>query len=156
MAGSFFDARSTGTRQTDAAVGPVAQLLEQLTPAPADGVYVHSRDLREQCVAAMPMPHRLEGRVQTTLLFIEAAEKQVDMLVQLFDRQIAGAPARRTLTFVYSCVMHSVQSHSVDSEPLSAHPRESAKLFLHGFLRLRSRRRSVRQRIVTRRGRPRA
>ena len=83
---------------TDPRDGHVGQGAGQFGPAAPDGLLVHARDLRQQALATVPHPIRLQRRVPAPLPLIQATGEQGHLLVPCAVRMGHTLPAQWALT----------------------------------------------------------
>jgi hypothetical protein len=79
----------------------LGQRRRQFFTAAPDGLFIQPSDLGEQAITTMPNPVRLQCDKPAALLFIEAAEQEVHLAMQLAVRMIEFLLAHRTLTDGY-------------------------------------------------------
>jgi hypothetical protein len=96
----FFDRWSPATRQAHSIRGPILQVGVEFSSTPADGFDMHSCDLRQQGRAAVSQLLGLQAHVPAALLFIQPAEQQVHLMMQLLVWMIARLLAVWTLTLM--------------------------------------------------------
>jgi hypothetical protein len=104
----FFSGNSPATFLAHTIDGTVEQFCIQLTPSTADGFHIHPGDLRQQCITAMADLFGLQGHEPATLLFVQAAEKYIHLMMQLSVRMVCRLQAVATLAGM------GLEWHSVD------------------------------------------
>jgi len=104
----FFSRRSPAPFVAHPIAGAVDQFGIQLAPSPADGFHIHPGDLRQQGITAMADLFGLQGHEPSTLLFVQAAEQHIHLMMQLSVRMIRRLQAVATLAGM------GLEWHSVD------------------------------------------
>jgi hypothetical protein len=104
----FFSGNSPATFVAHTIDGTVEQFCIQLTSSTADGLHIHPGDLRQQRITAMADLFGLQGHEPAPLLFVQAAEKYIHLMMQLSVRIIRRLPAVATLAGM------DLDWHSVD------------------------------------------
>src|SRR5262249_10434019 len=98
--GLFSHGGTTRTSPANASRGAILQVVHQFPASPADGLDVQPRDGGHQAGPAMPGLHGCQGSQPATLLFIQAAEEQVQTMMKDFVGMIARCQTVGTLTGV--------------------------------------------------------
>jgi len=93
----FFCCNSPATFVAHTIDRAVAQFCIQLTPSTADGFHIHPGDLRQQRITTMADLLGLQGHKPATLLFVQATEKYIHLMMQLSVRMIRRLQAVATL-----------------------------------------------------------
>jgi hypothetical protein len=86
--------------------GAVRQLGGQFLAAASDGLLVHPGDLGEETVAAMADAVRFQGDIPAALLFVEAREKQVHVVMSFPVRMRFRLTAMITLAAMDGTSIH--------------------------------------------------
>jgi hypothetical protein len=79
--GLFFSRNSPATFVAHTIDGAVDQFCIQLAPSTADGFHIHPGDLRQQGITAMADLFGLQGHEPPTLLFVQAVEQQIHLMM---------------------------------------------------------------------------
>jgi hypothetical protein len=95
VSGLFFDARTSGPRQPNMFGGATLQLVAQFVPAPANRFRMQTGNLRHLLQATMSATHRFARRNPAALLFIQPAEKHIE-LPMILPIPMIPSTARRT------------------------------------------------------------
>jgi hypothetical protein len=93
----FFSRKSPAAFVAHTIDGAVNQFCIELTPSTADGFHIHPGDLRQQRITAMADLFGLQGHEPPTLLFVQAAEQQIHLMMELAVRMIGRLQAVATL-----------------------------------------------------------
>jgi len=101
--GLFFNPPASATRTTGAITG---WRLCQFASAFGNGVNTQARDPGETAVATMPQFLGLQADIQPSLAFIQRADQEIHVLVQVFDRMGAASAAVGTLTVMQRSLRH--------------------------------------------------
>jgi len=99
----------------DAVGGPVLEVGIEFFASASDGIGMHSRDLREQNVATMSDRLGFESSKPSSLLFVEATEKQVDVVMDMAFGMVLTSDAGHALALVNRDLGHD--KHSLEELP---------------------------------------
>src|SRR5207244_219495 len=82
----FFGARTTAPRQSDMVGRSIAQVVVEFVSAPPDRFRMEAGDLGDPLETSMPQTHRLARCHPATLLFIQAAQQQIELPMIFLSR----------------------------------------------------------------------
>lgn len=105
--GLFFNRRSPAPGLSNAFTGAVDELFIQFSSPTPDGFHIQAGNECQKTIATATHLLGLQRYVPAALLFIQAAQKDVHLVMDLPARMILRLQAIRTLAFVYLRV-HSV------------------------------------------------
>jgi len=102
----------------------VSQIVIQLSSSPADGFDIQAGDLRKEHIATVTHLFGLQGYVPTPLLFIQAAEKQVHLMMKLPIRMLLGLATLWALTLMhfYGHTLYHLILRGLEILHLNCHP----------------------------------
>jgi hypothetical protein len=101
--GLFFSVWSTGPWQPDSLLWSLRQGAGQFLSSPLDRLFIQARDLREQALSTWTNALGLQRHLPAPLLFIQAAQQQIHLPMQLLIRMRRVLLAMRTLTLMHLC-----------------------------------------------------
>lgn len=106
--GLFFGAWPTGPWQPDPLLWSLRQGASELQPSPLDGLFIQACDLGQQPIATGTYAGGLHRHLPAKLLFIQAAQQQIHLPMQLLIRMRCVLLAMRTLAVMYLHSWHSL------------------------------------------------
>jgi hypothetical protein len=95
----FFDPRTTPAGQSDLINGSISQFAVEFVAAPPNRFRMEAGDLGDPLKTAMPQALGLSSRNPTTLLFVQPAQKQIELPMIFVCRMFTSLAVRAT-TFV--------------------------------------------------------
>jgi hypothetical protein len=101
MLAFFFDRMTPAARQTHTVHGPVSQGVVQFLSPTANGTNVHTCDLGHPRGTTTPQLLGFQGYIPTSLLFVQAAEEQIHLLMEFLVRMFFSLLAIWTLALVH-------------------------------------------------------